>query len=270
MTATGRAIFRRAARAIDRVSPPQPGVALLIYHRIGGGSDSGVDIDANAFERQMSYLHDRGNVVSLDRAVAAFAAGDRSCDAKVVLTFDDGTNDFVEVAAPIMAKYALPATLYLATSFVDAQTMFPWGAPPITWGGLNDICSTGLVTVGSHTHAHHLLDRVGLAIAIADLDKSIELIGTHTGRAPAHFAYPKAIAPTLCVHNAVARRFRSAALARSRINVVHKTNPYSLWRTPIQRADTFDDFVTKTSGGLRWEGEARALIGRAKYRNAAQ
>lgn len=263
-------MFRRAVRAVDRARPPKPGVALLIYHRIGGGSDSGVDLDADVFERQMCYLHDQGSVVTLDRAVQAFAAGDHSFDAKVVLTFDDGTSDFAEVAAPIMERYALPATLYLATSFVDEQTPFPWGAAPISWAGLTDTCSTGQVTVGSHTHAHHLLDRVGLAHAIADLDKSIELIGSHTGRAPAHFAYPKAIAPTLCVHNAVAKRFKSAALARSRINAVDQTDPYSLWRTPIQRSDTFDDFVAKTRGGLRWEGEARAMVGRAKYRNAVR
>jgi peptidoglycan/xylan/chitin deacetylase (PgdA/CDA1 family) len=261
-------LARSVARCADRVVAPKPGISVLIYHRVGGQSDSAVDLPMQLFAEQMRYLGEQQLVVSLDQAVAALAAGDHSFDGRVVITFDDGTSDFAEVAAPLLNQLALPATLYLATKFVDEQVSFPWGAPPLTWSALSDVCAAGGVMVGSHTHAHHLLDRVTLAEAADDLDRSIDLIGTHLGYKPAHFAYPKAIPPTAAAHDAVRGRFVSAALARSRINVAGRTDPHGLWRTPIQRSDTLADFIAMTRGGLRLEGELRAAVARVKYRRS--
>jgi hypothetical protein len=83
---------------------------------------------------------------------------------------------------------------------------------------LRDAASTGLVTIGSHTHTHALLDRAEPADIGAELDRSIELIGQHIGAAPVHFAYPKALPGSEAAEGEVRRRFITAALARSRVN----------------------------------------------------
>ncbi len=67
-----------------------------------------------------------------------------------------------------------------------------------------------------------------------------------------------------------ARRFTTAALARSRVNEPGRTDLHRLWRTPIQRSDGHDFFVAKAAGGLRLEGELRELIARVKYRGATR
>ena len=41
----------------------------------------------------------------------------------VVVTFDDGTGDFVDEAVPVLDRFVL-ATLYVATRFVDEQRSF--------------------------------------------------------------------------------------------------------------------------------------------------
>jgi peptidoglycan/xylan/chitin deacetylase (PgdA/CDA1 family) len=204
----------------------------------------------------------------------------------VVITFDDGTADFTEHAVPALARHGLPATLYVATQFVENGEPFPWGAPPVSWAALRDAAaqrllpearargtSSGggaLVTIGSHTHAHWLMDRLDPAMVDADLDRSIELIGDHIGSTPAHFAYPKAVVGSPSAEVAVRRRFRSAALATSRVNRVGRTDAHRLWRTPVQRSDDHDTFVRKADGGLRLEGELRSLAARVRYRGAAQ
>ena len=43
---------------------------------------------------------------------------------------------------------------------------------------------------------------------------------------------------------------------------------HRLTRTPIQRSDGFDWFARKAHGGLRLEGEVRAVLGRTRYRGA--
>ena len=42
---------------------------VLIYHRVGGGSGTEVDLPAQAFDEQMAWLAATGRVVSLDDAV---------------------------------------------------------------------------------------------------------------------------------------------------------------------------------------------------------
>ena len=88
------------------------------------------------------------------------------------------------------------------------------------------------------------------------------------GERPAHFAYPKALGGSAEAEAEVRRRFTSAALARSRVNVPGKTDPHRLWRTPIQRSDGERYFAAKAAGGMRLEGELRDLVARVKYRTA--
>lgn len=256
--------------AVDAVLPPANGITMLIYHRVGGHSDSAVDLDADAFEKQLEHLAAHHDVISLDTAIARLA--EPALDAarrSVVITFDDGTADFTDVAVPALVRHRLPATLYAATRFIDDGVEFPWGAPPTSWAALRDSVSTGLVTVGSHTHSHWLLDRQAPADIEADLDRSIQLIGDQLGTIPAHFAYPKALPGAALSEIAVRRRFHSAALAGSRVNRPGATDPFRLTRTPVQRGDGFRWFTAKADGGLRLEGELRALMARVRYRGAS-
>jgi peptidoglycan/xylan/chitin deacetylase (PgdA/CDA1 family) len=262
----------------DRVVKPAPGITVLIYHRVGGGSGGEVDLDVGAFRSQLEHLREHHTVVSLDTAAEQLrsANGDEAPSATsstVVITFDDGTDDFCDHVVPALVDYEIPATLYAATHFIDSGEQFPWGAPPASWKGLRDAAGTGLVTIGSHTHTHALLDRVDPAdpSRIGDeLDRSIELIGEHIGTAPAHFAYPKALPGSAAAEAEVRRRFTTAALARSRVNRPGHTDLHRLWRTPIQRSDGHDFFVAKAAGGLRLEGELRNLVAKVKYRGATR
>lgn len=264
--------IKRASAALDAVLPPAPGVTVLIYHRVGGGSDSAVDMTADAFEQQLQHLAEHHDVITLETALKRLAAPaglqNDSARRSVVITFDDGTADFTDVSVPALVRHQLPATLYAATRFIDEREMFPWGAPPTSWAALRDAVSTGFVSIGSHTHSHWLLDRQPAAEIEADLDRSIELIGTHLGVVPADFAYPKALPAAALSEIAVRRRFRSAALAGSRVNRPGVTDPFRLARTPIQRGDGFRWFAAKANGGLRLEGEIRAAVARIRYRGA--
>lgn len=247
---------------------PPVGVTILIYHRVGGGSASEVDLDVDAFRRQLEHLRLHHDVVALDALPELFAT--TSAGRHVVITFDDGTADFCEHVVPALVEFELPATLYAATQFIDSGTVFPWGAPPVSWAGLRDAASTGLVTIGSHTHTHALLDRADPSEIGAELDRSIDLIGQHIGAAPAHFAYPKALPGSAGAEDEVRRRFATAALARSRVNEPGTGSLHRLWRTPIQRSDGFEFFVAKAAGGLRLEGELRHLVSKVKYRGATR
>jgi peptidoglycan/xylan/chitin deacetylase (PgdA/CDA1 family) len=259
----GRAV-KELSWGVDRLRPPASGVTVLIYHRVGGGTASAVDLPAEVFARQLEQLRAGYRVVSLGAALDDLAAGG-PVEPSVVVTFDDGTADFVDVAVPLLARYEVPATLYVATAFVDGARAWPDGSPPVTRAGLAEAVASGWVELGSHTHRHLLLDRLDPADVGPELDRSVELLGEWCGVEARDFAYPKAVAPSPAADASVRRRFRSAALARPGANRPGD-DVHALRRTPVQRSDTDRFFRAKARGGLGLEAAAREQLNRLRYR----
>ncbi|MFM8238635.1 MAG: polysaccharide deacetylase family protein [Actinomycetota bacterium] len=262
----GRRALKAAARFSDRIRPRRLGVVVLCYHRVGADTGSEVDLPPDLFDAQLTALAASGRVCRLGDALERLA-GAGPTDG-VVLTFDDGSADFVDHVVPALVRHGLPATLYLATGAVGPGANTVSGGMPLSWSALADAVTTGLVDVGSHTHGHLLLDRADPDPAAVDLDRSISLITEHLGRVPIDFAYPKAVAPSAANAEAVRRRFRSAALAGTRANVVGRTDPYRLARSPVQVSDGMRYFTAKATGGMALEDDLRRIANRVRYAGA--
>ncbi len=269
LTELVRAALKSTAAAADRVRRPAPGVTVLLYHRVGAGSASQVDLEPGRFADQMAELAESGRVCTLDDALGVLAAGPRPEVDPVVVTFDDGTPDLVEVALPVLVRHRIPVVLYVATRYVDEGLPF-WSPDDraLSWGALAEAVSTGLVEVGSHTHSHALLDRLDTDAVHDELDRSIDLIGANLGVTARHFAYPKALPPAAGADAAVRERFVSAALAGTRPNPYGATDPYRLARSPVQRSDGMRWFRHKVDGGMGLEDRLRVLANRRRYAGA--
>jgi len=261
--------LKMVAAGYDRLHAGDRGIVVLGYHRIGRRTTVRVDLPEWLFEQQIARLAIDHGVIDLDSALASLAGDPPAGLDPVVITFDDGTRDFVEVALPILARHRVPATLYVATEFVETGRRFPNDGVPATWAALKDAVSTGLVTIGSHTHSHALLDRVSERVAVDELDRSIDLIGERLGIQARHFAYPKAILGSFQAQQQVRSRFASAALAGTRPNRYQATDSYRLSRSPIQLEDGLRYFERKARGGMRLEDDLRRLASRRRFASAA-
>lgn len=262
-----RSAIKAGAAAVDLIRREPPGVTVLIYHRVGAGTGGQMDLPVDVFDAQMRWLAATQRLLTLDQALTELARspGPGLSSPGVVLTFDDGTADWVDHALPVLERYAVPATFYVATQFVDEQLPLPGDGTPITWAGLAELASSELVTIGSHTHTHALLDRLPADQVASELDRSNELIGEHLGVTAEHFCYPKALAGSPAAEAAVRARYRSASLAGTRAN--HPgVDPHRLWRSPIQPADGTAWFRRKVLGGMRAEDDLRQRINRVRYR----
>jgi peptidoglycan/xylan/chitin deacetylase (PgdA/CDA1 family) len=125
------------------------------------------------FERHMRELRDHAEPVSIDelaerlhdRRLSAVADARRPL---VCVTLDDGYASACEQALPVLARYGIPATFFVPTAYVGGCGPMPfdqWGhlnrgrvAPETwraaSWADLEAAVQTGLVTIGSHSHAH--------------------------------------------------------------------------------------------------------------------
>jgi peptidoglycan/xylan/chitin deacetylase (PgdA/CDA1 family) len=259
---------KASAAALDVVRRPDAGVVVLIYHRVGGGSRLDVDLPVPVFEDQMAWLAESGRAISLASAIEglrASAGHQFEATTKVVVTFDDGTADFADRAMPILERYRIPVTLYVATAFIEEGIPFPADGDPCSWAALRDVHTTGLVNVGSHTHRHVLLDRLPPLEVETELDRSIGLITDRLGTPPVDFAYPKALLGSPAAERAVRTRFRSAAVAGTRPNRYGTADLYRLARTPIQVSDHHRWFLHKAAGGMALEDRLRQLLNRRRY-----
>lgn len=253
------------AAAADTVRRPH-GLVVLIYHRVGGHTPVSVDLPRPLFADQLAALAGGWAPLTLDAAADLLGApGPPPGPPPVCVTFDDGTADFVDEALPELVTHRIPATLYVATDHVESGREFPNGGRPASWAALRDAVSSGLVTIGSHTDTHRLLDRVSGPEAAAELDRSIALIEDRLGVVCRHFAYPKALLGSAPAEQEVKRRFRTAAVAGTRPNPYGRTDLYRLRRSPVQVTDGMRWFRRKAAGGMALEDDLRVLRNRRRY-----
>jgi peptidoglycan/xylan/chitin deacetylase (PgdA/CDA1 family) len=262
---TGSSLARKAVKAAmlpgGIVTRRRPGdVVVLLYHRVGGGGGE-IDLPAPLFERQLATLVEDDRVLTLDQAVAGDPAGG------VVVTVDDGYRDFVEIVLPLLIRYRVPAVLYLATGLVAGQGGRRDHPEALTWSQLAEAVSTGLVTVGSHTHGHVDLSRASEQVCREELLRSKGLIEDRLGVACRHFAYPWAVASP-AADRLVRELFDSAALDAWRTNRAGAVDPWRLGRTPLLASDGLVFFKAKAQGRLDGEALAYRLLGRGPWRRA--
>lgn len=100
-------------------------LSILIYHRVLRQPDPlfPTAVDADKFDQQMRLLSGCFNVLPLAEATYALQCGRLPARAACI-TFDDGYADNAEVALPILQKYRLPATFFIATAFLDGGRMW--------------------------------------------------------------------------------------------------------------------------------------------------
>ncbi len=100
-------------------------LAILIYHRVLPAPDPlrPGEPDVSRFEWQMETLASLCNVLPLSEAVFRLREGSLPPRA-VAITFDDGYADNLEVATPVLRRWGLPSTLFVATGFLDGGIMW--------------------------------------------------------------------------------------------------------------------------------------------------
>lgn len=96
-------------------------VRILLYHRIEYLCDdyNMQAVTPDNFERHMRYLSKHYDVLSLNDPMERwFEDGERDA---VIITFDDGYYDFLYNAVPVLEKYHMPATIFIATGNIDSD-----------------------------------------------------------------------------------------------------------------------------------------------------
>jgi peptidoglycan/xylan/chitin deacetylase (PgdA/CDA1 family) len=107
--------------------------SILAYHRIfpnsyipdQRSSFYRLGITESLFEEHIRYITQHHNCLTFNDA-ASFMQNRTLPKDCVMITFDDGYKDNMNIALPIMEKYKVPFTVYVCTGFIDKKASLWW------------------------------------------------------------------------------------------------------------------------------------------------
>lgn len=145
---------------------------ILMYHRVvpdSTGDNPTWNVTPERFRDQLQGLLSSGyQAWSLSQLLDAFRSETEIPNNVFVVTFDDGYANNHSYALPILQELNVPATIFLATGYLDSTEPFPFDdwphkgsseVHPDTWRALtlpecHELLASGLIEFGSHTHTH--------------------------------------------------------------------------------------------------------------------
>ncbi len=174
-------------------------ISILMYHQVGDftrmDSHRATYCHYNRFASQMAYLRRFGyNVISLDAAVRALRGAEPIPPRAVVLTFDDGYENFYQYAYPELKRHGYPAIVYLVSGLLghDAEWFAKEGrdCPPLLGiERVRELMRAG-IDFGAHSVSHVKLAEIGREQAIEEIRRSKHDLSALLDREVVHFCYP--------------------------------------------------------------------------------
>jgi len=202
-------------------------IPILAYHTISETPEAGIApfaVRPRDFERHLDLVVAGGcTALTISDLVGRLDRGEALPAGTVAVTFDDGYEDNLTVAAPMLAARGLPATVNLTTGFLPGcpgPSAGPARGAMIGWDRVPELEAEGF-EIGAHSHTHAQLDLVSRAEAGGEIMRSKDLLEAGLGHAVSTFAYPHGYA-TRWIRDEVRRRgFRAACGVRNAFSHSH-------------------------------------------------
>lgn len=167
-------------------------IPILMYHDIGGVTNSPWCVPEETFRAQMASLRGQGYQTILPADLMAHHKWGKPLPRKpLMLTFDDGYLSILKTVEPILQKNRFRAIAYLITARVaetPAERQQYEGKPCLVWPEAQAIQQRGVFVFGGHSHEH--VNLAGTPNPIAQITECKEQLRRHGIRKPYSFCYP--------------------------------------------------------------------------------
>ena len=256
---------------------PGSGVGILMYHRVvdhvPGMDPPTWNITPAKFEAQLAGLLERGFEPWPLRRLLAFHESNRNVPPNVfVVTFDDGHESVYLNAWPVLRSLGVPATVFLATAFLDSQSAFPfddWSGAgsdqvpiehwrPMSSAQCTEMARDGLIELGAHTHTHQDFF-ARLQDFRQDLSINVNLLQSvyQTGQPALAFPFGR-------VNKGMLEMARSlgvtCAMTTTATPIDPKTPPLGWGRFDVEAWDTAATLAAKLDGWYSWAVRLRKRV----------
>jgi peptidoglycan/xylan/chitin deacetylase (PgdA/CDA1 family) len=185
-----RAVYLAGKHAHDS------GVTIFSYHSI---DDYGTPLSVSLalFRAQMEALAEEGCVaLTMAQVSDHLRARARFPPRAVAITFDDGFQNLITEAAPIMVDYGFVGTVYVITGMVGRMTRWTDrgvtlpSLPLLTWPQIAALHAQGF-EIGAHSVTHGFLTQYPPDSLRQELCESRQVLEQKLGTPVTAFAYPQ-------------------------------------------------------------------------------
>ncbi len=130
-------------------------VPTLMYHHIQPEEQAkalgqtGLTVTPDFLSRQLDYLGQHNyHIIDMNNLASFFNQNTPLPSKPILLTFDDGYQDFYDYAYPILRDHKAKATLFVPTGLMENPNY-------LSWKEIADMNASGVVYMGNHTWSHH-------------------------------------------------------------------------------------------------------------------
>jgi len=208
--------------------------SVLVYHTISAPAEplpGEIDISPEAFARQLGWLARWRSVVPLVDTL-----GSTKRRSPVALTFDDGFQDNLTVALPLLEKYSMPATIFVTPGFIGNESY-------LSREETRELSRHPLITIGAHGLWHRHFNHLPEDEARRELLEARRVLEEITDQKVDLMAWPYGECTSRLEQLAAECGYQASWSVWKGNNGTH-----SRWRVPLGRSDNMARFVAKVSG----------------------
>lgn len=208
--------------------------SVLVYHTISSPAEplpGEIDISPEAFARQVDWLARWRSVVPL---IETLSPNKRRHP--VALTFDDGFQDNLTVALPLLEKYSMPATVFVTPGFTGNESY-------LARAEVRELSRHPLITIGAHGLWHRHFNHLTTDEARQELVEARRVLEEITDKKITLMAWPYGECNAQLEQLATECGYQASWSVWKGNNGTH-----GRWRVPLGRSDNMARFVLKVSG----------------------
>jgi peptidoglycan/xylan/chitin deacetylase (PgdA/CDA1 family) len=170
---------------------------ILMYHRVHLKETSATAryrVTPEAFAEQLRYLRDAGFYsITLEAWRIAMATKTPLPGRAILITFDDGYQDFRDYAWPLLKRYGFSATVFLVADEIGGSnrwdSFYGEEIALLDWSDIRKLQDEG-VEFGSHSVTHRHLTALSPWEIVSEGARSRAILQQGLDRLPNAFAYP--------------------------------------------------------------------------------
>ena len=231
----------------------------MIRDAIPGKKFNSLRVSPKDFEAQIRYLYEKGwHSYTMSEAMV----NKESLPVKsVVITFDDGYQDNLINALPILKKYGFKATIYL----VNERHNRDWSGyrkaknegaglkdePKLSDDEVRELLDSGLIEIGAHTLTHANLKNLDAEESQREICTSKEQIEAQFQIVCQSFAYPFGLYGSKDEKIVVDCGYTNAVTTELGIVDLCECDPFKIPRVTVSGKDNFFAFWLKLRTGKR-------------------
>ncbi|QJR80852.1 polysaccharide deacetylase family protein [Alteromonas pelagimontana] len=164
---------------------------ILLYHHVAENTPASTSISPEQFRQHMAFIKENYTVAPLKNVVETLKNKQPLPDRTLVITFDDGYDDILKNAHPILEEYGFPYTVFINPAQIGRQSH------QLTWKEVNAMQKQG-ATFANHTQDHlHMLAKNAdeseakwLSRVWQNVEEAEAMLKEKTGKSLKYLAYP--------------------------------------------------------------------------------